>query len=93
MLIASFGHSSTHAPHSVHFFSSTFALLSSIAMASTGQTSTQIPQPMHFSWSTFAAISDLPFFFVEKTINSKMLSFHPFSLFFTAVFDSETIPF
>lgn len=60
MLIASTGHSLTHAPHSTQS-SLIFALPSSIIIASTGHTFSQLPQPMHFSLSTFAAINSIPF--------------------------------
>ena len=53
--MASDGHSSTQAPHSVHISGSTFAL-SSIVIASTGHASTQAPQPMQVSSSTFAGM-------------------------------------
>lgn len=53
--IASTGHSSTQAPHSVQVSGSTFALSSNV-MASTGQVSTQTPHEIQVSSSTTAGI-------------------------------------
>lgn len=53
--IASTGHSSTQAPHSVQVSASIFALSSNV-IASTGQVSTQTPHDIQVSSSTTAGI-------------------------------------
>ena len=55
--IASTGHSSTQAPHSVHVSASMTAFSSSV-IASTGQTSTHAPQAMHVSLSNTAGMKE-----------------------------------
>lgn len=55
-LIASHGHSPTHAPQSTHVSASTVALSSSIVIASTGQAPTHALQPVQRSLFTTAAI-------------------------------------
>ena len=58
-LMASTGHTSTHAPQSPHVSASTTARPSFMAIASNGQDSTHVSQPVHFSGSTTAAIEYL----------------------------------
>ena len=53
--IASFGHSSTHVPQSVHLSGSILATSFKL-IASCGHASMQMPQPVHWSLSTFAAV-------------------------------------
>ena len=54
-VMASFGHTSTQVPHSVH--SSAFTLAWSFnVIASTGHSSTQVPHASHFSLSTTAGM-------------------------------------
>jgi hypothetical protein len=54
--IAPVGHSSTHAPQSMHSSASTTATSPSIVIASEGHTSTQEPHPEQESASTIAAM-------------------------------------
>lgn len=69
-LIASTGHSSTHAPHSVQSSASTLAV-SSTVIASTGQTSAHAPHAVQVSSSIFAAISFPPFWKIQTNIQCR----------------------
>jgi hypothetical protein len=60
MVIASTGHTSTHAPQSPQVSASITAKPSFIAMASNGHDSTQVSQPVHFSALTTAGMNYLP---------------------------------